>query len=302
MVKFFNQKEEVIEIELTPYGRQKLSEGEFSPSYYAFYDTGILYDGAHGGVSETQNQIVNRIKNSTPHLRPVTKFTTLRKSMISLSSANYKNYYSQQEEYCANYNRFLGKNSTFSDFAPSWEIVVTEDSDSRLTGSIQYKANNTLPEATADLDLIYTLHQNGDATSYTLENNKNITLDILELNTVFSVNGNFDVEVFKIDQKGQMQALGFINDKSVNAQGLTDQVDPTVLSNTIEGSNEEILYNFPILDDTYVEYYFEVLLDQEVPGVQMPSNSSIYKRNIDRNPGNICKVIQSTSEHFPIVD
>ena len=301
MVKFFNQKEEVIQIELTPYGRQKLSEGEFNPSHYAFYDTGILYDGAHGGVSETQNQIVNRIKNSTPHLRPITKFTTLRKSMISLSSANYKNYYTQQEEYCANYNRFLGKNSTFSDFAPSWEIVVSENSDTKFTGTFQYRANNTLPEASATLDLTYSLHQDNDATLYTLEENKNISLDILELNTFFSVNGNFDLEVFKVDQKGNMQALGFINDESANAQDLIDQIDPNVLSNTIEGSNQQILDNFPVLDDTYVEYYFEVLLDQEVPGVQMPSNSSIYKRNIDRNPGNICKVIQSNREHFPIV-
>ena len=48
MVKFFDQKQEVIQIELTPYGRQLLSEGKFSPSYYAFYDTNILYDGARG--------------------------------------------------------------------------------------------------------------------------------------------------------------------------------------------------------------------------------------------------------------
>jgi hypothetical protein len=140
-----------------------------------------------------------------------------------------------------------------------------------------------------------------EATSYTLDENQNIILDMLELNTVFSVNGNFDLEVFKIDQKGEMQALSFISDHSSNAQDLRDQIDPTVLSNTIQGSNQQILNNFPVLDDTYVEYYFEVLLDQEVAGVEMPSNSSIYKRNVNRNPGNICKVVQSTSDHFPIV-
>ena len=301
MVKFFDQKQEVIQIELTPYGRQLLSEGKFSPSYYAFYDINILYDGDRGGLTETQNQIVDRIKESTPRSRPITKFRTTQKSMISLSSANYKNYFDQQEEYCATYNRFLGKNSTFSDFAPSWDITVTNNSDAKLNDVVEYRANNTLPVASASLDLTYQLHQNEDATAYTLEENQNIILDMLELNTVFSVNGNFDVEVFKIDEKGQMRALGFINDQSANAQNLRDQIDPTVLSNTIEGSNQQILNNFPVLDDTYVEYYFEVLLDQEVPGVEMPTNSSIYKRNIDRNPGNICKVVQSTREHFPIV-
>ena len=301
MVKFFDQKQEVIQIELTPYGKQVFSEGKFSPSYYAFYDTGILYDGSHGGLTETQNQIVDRIKDNTPRSRPITKFSTSRGSMISLSSANYKNYFSQQAEYCANYNRFLGKNNTFSDFAPSWDISVTNNSDATLGDAVVYKANNTLPEASASLNLIYELHQMDEATSYTLDENQNIILDMLELNTVFSVNGNFDLEVFKIDQKGEMQALSFINDHSSNAQDLRDQIDPTVLSNTIQGSNQQILNNFPVLDDTYVEYYFEVLLDQEVTGVEMPSNSSIYKRNINRNPGNICKVVQSTSDHFPIV-
>jgi hypothetical protein len=301
MVKFFDQKQEVIQIELTPYGKQIFSEGKFSPSYYAFYDTVILYDGSHGGLTETQNQIVDRIKDNTPRSRPITKFSTSRGSMISLSSANYKNYFSQQEEYCANYNRFLGKNNTFSDFAPSWDISVTNNSDATLGDAVVYKANNTLPEASASLNLTYELHQMDEATSYTLNENQNIILDMLELNTVFSVNGNFDLEVFKVDQKGEIQALSFINDHSSNAQDLRDQIDPTVLSNTIQGSNQQILNNFPVLDDTYVEYYFEVLLDQEVAGVEMPSNSSIYKRNINRNPGNICKVVQSTSDHFPIV-
>ncbi len=66
----------------------------------------------------------------------------------------------------------------------------------------------------------------------------------------------FDLEVFKVDQGGEIQALSFINDQSSNAQDLRDQIDPTVLSNTIQGSNQQILNNFPVLDDTYVEYYF----------------------------------------------
>ena len=58
MVKFFNQKEEVIQIELTPYGKDRLSKGLFYPKYYAFYDNDILYDGTHGNITEIQNMIV----------------------------------------------------------------------------------------------------------------------------------------------------------------------------------------------------------------------------------------------------
>lgn len=302
MVKFFDQKQEVIQIELTPYGRQLLSEGKFAPSHYAFYDTNILYDGAFGGITETQNTIVDRIKDGTPRSRPVTKFHTTEGSLISLSSANYKNYFDQQKEYCATYNRFLGKNSTFSDFAPSWDINVTETSDSDFEEGVEYKANNTLPVVDSILDITYELATSGSASFYTLLENQNLTLDVLELNTFFSVNGNFDLEVFRLDPKGgEMTALSFINPNSINSQNLTNQTSPLYLSRTIEGTNEDILTGFPVLDNTYVEYYFQVLLDREVPGIDMPTNSSIYKRNITRNPGNICRVVQSNREHFPIV-
>ena len=41
---FFNKKQEVLDIELTPYGELLLSEGVFKPEYYAFFDDNILYD------------------------------------------------------------------------------------------------------------------------------------------------------------------------------------------------------------------------------------------------------------------
>ncbi len=41
---FFNKKEEVIEIELTQYGKYLLSKGKFRPVFYAFSDDEILYD------------------------------------------------------------------------------------------------------------------------------------------------------------------------------------------------------------------------------------------------------------------
>ena len=69
---FFNRKEEVIEIKLTPYGRLELAKGNFIPEFYAFYDADILYDGDYGGlIGENQNHIESRIKE-TPriHIQP----------------------------------------------------------------------------------------------------------------------------------------------------------------------------------------------------------------------------------------
>ena len=41
---FFNKKEEVIDLELTPLGEAQLSVGRFKPTYYAFFDGDVLYD------------------------------------------------------------------------------------------------------------------------------------------------------------------------------------------------------------------------------------------------------------------
>ena len=76
---------------------------------------------------------------------------------------------------------------------------------------------------------------------------------------------------------------------------LTDQTSPYVLADTMNGTEENIIEAFPILDNTYVEYYFNVFLDREVQGVEMPSNSTLYKRNIDATMSDLCEVADTTS-------
>ena len=71
---FFNKKEEVINIELTPYGRYLLSIGKLMPHHYKFFDDNIVYDiAAHGSGStyptERQNESHVRIIEETPRLK-----------------------------------------------------------------------------------------------------------------------------------------------------------------------------------------------------------------------------------------
>ena len=73
-MEFFDKKEEVLEIKLTPFGTYKLSQGNFTPEYYSFFDTGIIYDSlfaASGGFSEKQNDIEDRITLNTPSMKPL---------------------------------------------------------------------------------------------------------------------------------------------------------------------------------------------------------------------------------------
>ena len=69
-MSFFDKKEEVISIELTPYGRNLLSLGKLRPSYYAFFDDDVLYNIEAAGGSETSADIKTRILSETPYLKP----------------------------------------------------------------------------------------------------------------------------------------------------------------------------------------------------------------------------------------
>jgi hypothetical protein len=62
---FFNRKEEVLDIQLTQYGKQLLAKGIFKPAYYQFFDDDIVYDIEYADLpEEAQKDIQNRIKES----------------------------------------------------------------------------------------------------------------------------------------------------------------------------------------------------------------------------------------------
>jgi hypothetical protein len=75
-MRFFNSKEEVLDVQLTQYGRHLLSQGQWKPTYYAFFDDGVIYDYARAGVTtEAKNDIEARIQDETPYFRTQTNFT-----------------------------------------------------------------------------------------------------------------------------------------------------------------------------------------------------------------------------------
>ena len=68
-MSFFNKKEEVIDIQLTRFGKRSFAIGEFKPFYYQFFDDDILYNAEFAGVNESQNETQDRILEKTPRLK-----------------------------------------------------------------------------------------------------------------------------------------------------------------------------------------------------------------------------------------
>ena len=80
-MEFFDRKEEVLDLELTQYGKYLLSIGKLKPAYYAFYDDDINYDTQYqgdppaldhtavsSGPTENQKDTESRIKE-TPRIK-----------------------------------------------------------------------------------------------------------------------------------------------------------------------------------------------------------------------------------------
>ena len=149
-MEFFNKKEDVIDIQITQYGKYLLSIGEFKPTHYAFFDDDILYDVGYANISEPQNNSASRIKIDTP--RPKTQyifsgiesqFNTLRgvfkkhKPAFSNPSVDWLNFGIVQQAPEKNYSLSLplGDSSLSTEFVPAWDITYY---NGFLTGSAEF--------------------------------------------------------------------------------------------------------------------------------------------------------------------
>lgn len=76
-MEFFDKKEEVIDLQLTQYGKYLLSLGKLKPVYYAFYDDGIVYDSEYAGFAEGQSAAKDRIQDDTPNTKVIHNFHSI---------------------------------------------------------------------------------------------------------------------------------------------------------------------------------------------------------------------------------
>jgi len=153
-MEFFNKKQDVLDIELTSYGKQLLSRGLFKPTYYAFSDDGVLYDQKWmtGTLSsEQQSYIETRIQEDTPRIKTqnrkvgtergiynlnfnlgntVGNVNTLMElfevsSVSELQTLLYKHNVSPQfaesEKLLEN---TLGTKSNFNNYNPAWNLLL----------------------------------------------------------------------------------------------------------------------------------------------------------------------------------
>jgi len=293
-MKFFDKKEEVLDIQLTRYGRKQMSKGGLKPKYYAFFDDNILYDTEYAGFDEDQNSAEPRIQEETVNL----------KTQAIFESTDFKNKNLQKDQSTADRHYSLtsrlGNSSLNSDFRPSWEVrfLAGEMSGSSpfMTGSHQPLK---IPQLNVDLIYTTTVHSSNDETAgnefeyapedFLPEGDKDlltstffpdgtflaveqdmVLLDIFEENTEFEAD-NVMVEVFEVELvnvSGSIQNLGAstsMRTKKEVLKPLKFVKETNPVQDNLLVPQSELRQNIVAVDPSYVEYYFDLLTDSSIP-------------------------------------
>jgi hypothetical protein len=153
-MSFFNKKEEVMEVQVTQYGKYLLSKGQFKPEFYAFSDDEVLYDASYGeNVNETAKTSFERIQNDTVRMRPLYEHegaeTRVTKTNKHIMLANlFRNIGASQKRVAGNlYGKdyvddlamvpddrklmrsILGSSEVGNKYAPAWCIYSLNDQE-----------------------------------------------------------------------------------------------------------------------------------------------------------------------------
>jgi len=300
-VKFFNKKEQVIDVQLTQYGKYLLSNGKFKPVYYAFFDDGILYDPKYAYGPQAQKDIQKRIKTDTPQLEGQYNFrgveSEVRKvnKLIRSQEEWEKRYYEDlslrppetttDKQYAL--QSMIGSSDFNSTYAPAWDVkllIGTISSSATTTSWTKEQTGSAIhvPQITTEDFLYQTTIKKvlpnqeiedkdsdiyGDEYIDVFSYQDGLLLDIGEENIEFEKEG-YEIEIYEIE-----------NEKICNGKGGTRQIltplyfvkYPDRIKDGILLDEESYLSQIEIpgisdskLDSSYVEYFLEIDVDHEI--------------------------------------
>lgn len=280
-MEFFDRKQEVLDIQLTPLGKRLMQMGRFKPEFYAFYDSDIMYDGQYAGVTETQNNIEERIKQ-VPRIKQQTYLYSAEQKINKNTSANdlpifQENLFesmflpgTQQKinpESIEKKQRelegfgILGNMSYTTNESPYWMVNFFE---AGITGSLSVSTgsnNQNIPKIECDVQYKFILGEadrgEGQGTESTVVISDFEPEAHEQGETIVSEDGTYLTLI---------EDSLFIKVEERNTHFLNENFDIEIYKIQADGT-EEKLY-FENLEDSenenHVEYYFDVLVDSEI--------------------------------------
>jgi|TARA_R110002020_G_scaffold351778_3_gene564970 hypothetical protein len=282
-VTFFNKKEDVMAIELTPHGRKLLSQGKLKPAYYCFFDDDIIYDSESVGFSENNTKSKTRIVSDTPSLKPQTTYRGVDENKI------FDQVSIEGENVLPNP---IGSNKTTFEKANGWEVtaILGEISSSVNCISSQTSATINIPQVECELNFTMSIGLIGndnyiskdyissqvarDQTFIKLKHEK-LLLHLLEKGG-FEYKDSLSIETYKYSyDEATLNKIQFL--------GTQDDLMHDIL---VEIPPDENVNNFgdtsAVTDENIVENYFFINLDRQIEnsslcrGIKKLKEQNIY--------------------------
>ena len=288
---FFNKKFDVLDIQLTPYGRHLLQNGKLMPKYYAFFDDDVIYDSAAMNSTEKNSDIKSRIIDNTPVLRPHYSFKTVEdligKDQPFPTTQHDKVKRPAADERSKFLQYSLGTSDPTKSKAPAWNVFCLQNeissSNNQLSSSTFQNVN--IPQLEFEINYTMSIENiNNEPDSRGMPNTPNqqvgevmkdgryirveeeqVLIQILEKNG-FLYGDSLNLEVFMYETTGS----------ATGPQSFTEELlplkfvkrDKQILNDILISEEEDI---FDVASDAKnitpqnVEYYFDCRLDKEIP-------------------------------------
>lgn len=260
-MRFFDTKEEVIDIQLTPYGKHVLSKGMWRPVYYEFYDDDIIYDSSYAGtLNEKQEETSQRIKD-TKRVRTQYTFQTPSSGSFLSKEAYIEKRNTLKSTFLPLGNSSIIKNEYPAIQAKMHSAEISEVSTTNNISTIELKdlsfiITNETVENEEDRSLSKMVYDDG---SFIDVLEKEILIDITELGVDIEIE-NFEISFMEIDEQGmEVRKIHFI-----------DEQKPTKVVNDVLVDNEEYnIYSEKLLNNEFenkkfINYFLDVKVDKEI--------------------------------------
>ena len=267
---FFNKKEDVLKVELTPYGRSLLSNGKLMPKYYAFFDDDIIYDLQYGGDTEDQVNIKERILGDTLSLRPQRDLVSPE---LQLSS------FEREEDSTRPYSKIamnyltepLGTSDGTFEEAPSWNVSFLLGEINTAVSTIQTDTSHTKRIPQIDTTLEYTMeirNQRNDSPVRGQEVSPNVPVSEIYPDGTYIHLIDEQILCKILEEKGFLQKDGLEMEVFLYEE---NEETPKKLKfaprekTVIDGMLAEDDIAAVNLTPDYVEYWLNIEVDSEIP-------------------------------------
>ena len=284
---FLNKKEQVMVLNLTQYGKEALRAGRFHPTFYKFFDDGIIYDSKYCGQDELSSFVQDRILTNTSKLSPP-------KVIYGVETRQNSGL-----EYLDRKRRYFQPNKIDEEILLRNEILDGDSNKQNITHT-----NVSIKSEFATYDTSTGITKTTG--SYVMTKNYNIKLNneyILNRATVRQWGGwNNWVDVTNTTSLGEGIKLLFDEDHDFLDNELYDYelflVEDFDQDQVPGTSMREVLV--PLVEaagpaDSYLvrNKYFNIYTDESVPDVW--ENIQDYKPDVDSNPLNTEEVVEESS-------